>query len=99
MTNVISAHLDRLEDELGEANSFTQAIFLAAAGLANSRDTCAIQAVAEQLQSRLEKARCIIDDFRNQPLSGAVIDLKSLEKAVKAEIARRSALKKVGGTA
>jgi hypothetical protein len=85
--------LIELEDALGEASSFTHAIFLAAAGLGDSRNTCAIQEVAAQLDERLEKARRIIDDLRNEPPADTTIDLEALKKAIKAERARRTALK------
>ncbi|NTI41588.1 hypothetical protein [Rhizobium rhizogenes] len=55
--------LIELEDTLGEASSFTHAIFLAAAGLGDSQNTCAIQEVAGELAARLKKARCIIDEL------------------------------------
>lgn len=53
-----------LEDVLGEASSFTQAIFLAAAGLGDPRNQCAMQVLAEAISDRLERARCIIDDIQ-----------------------------------
>lgn len=83
----------KLEHVLGEASSFTHAIFLAAAGLGDSQNTNAIQMVAGELAKSIEKARCIIDDLRSKPLTPSVVDLKALEKAVRAEIARRKSLK------
>lgn len=53
-----------LEDVLGEAASFARGIILAAGGLGDSQDTYALQALAEQISNRLEKARCIIDELR-----------------------------------
>lgn len=60
----LSTKLVNLEDILGEASSFTQAVFLAAAGLANSSNTCALQVLADQINARLEQARCVIDEIR-----------------------------------
>ncbi|NTI03455.1 hypothetical protein G6K88_15635 [Agrobacterium rhizogenes] len=87
-----------LEDTLGEASSFVQAIHLAAAGLGDMRDTNAIQVVAEQITVRLERAHSVIDDIRSKPLANTTIDLDALKKAVTAEIARRESLKSEGAT-
>lgn len=60
----LSTKLVNLEDILGEARSFTQAVFLAAAGLGSSSNTCALQVLAEQINARLEQARCVVDEIR-----------------------------------
>ncbi|GAJ96174.1 hypothetical protein [Rhizobium rhizogenes] len=85
--------LIELEDTLGEASSFVQAIHLAAAGLGDMRDTNAIQVVAEQITVRLEKARSIVDNLSDPSENTGGIDLYALKKAVNAEIIRRAALK------
>jgi hypothetical protein len=82
-----------LEDTLGEASSFTHAIFLAAAGLGDSQNTCAIQEVAGELAARLEKARRIIDELHAELMIPAGMDPQEILKAIKAEKARRAALK------
>jgi hypothetical protein len=85
--------LIEIEDTLGEASSFVQAIHLAAAGLGDMRDTNAIQVIAEQIAVRLEKACSIIDDLPGLPHNTGGIDPNDLMTAIKAERARRAALK------
>ena len=85
--------LIRIEDTLGEAANFLQALYLAADGLPESRDTNAFQTVIVEIENRLKSARCALDDLRSKPFANTPIDLKALEKAVKAEIARRKSLK------
>ncbi len=86
--------LIRIEDTLGEASNFLQALYLAAHGLEETRDTNALQAVIVEVEARLKNARGALEDLRKQPLASVPIDLKALEKAGKAEIARRKAVKK-----
>lgn len=59
-----NAPITALEDTLGEASSFAQAVFLAAAGLPDGRDTCAFQMLAEEIEKRLTEARNLIDGLR-----------------------------------
>lgn len=52
-----------LEDTLGEASSFAHAIHLAANGIDDGKNSCALMVLVEQLQERLSRARNIIDDI------------------------------------
>lgn len=79
--------LIKLQDVLGEASSFVQAIFLAANGL-DSADVCAFQVMADEVSARLETARCIIDDLREP----TAVTAQDILDAVNAEKARRAAL-------
>jgi hypothetical protein len=54
----------RIEDAIGEAQSFIQAVFLAAAGLGVKEDANAIQLVASEAEYRLTRARELLDELR-----------------------------------
>ena len=85
--------LIQIEDTLGEAGRFLHALYMAASGLSFSRETDAFQTVIVEIEDRLKNARDALKDLRKKPLANSTIDLKALEKAVKAEIARRKSLK------
>jgi hypothetical protein len=56
----------KLEDTLGEASSFVKAIRMATADMDATDQANAIDVLAEQIQLRLEQARCVVDTMRER---------------------------------
>ncbi|UDF29961.1 UNVERIFIED_ORG: hypothetical protein LHK14_01180 [Roseateles sp. XES5] len=52
---------NKLEDAFGAARSYLHAIRMAAAGLQNDRDMCALDLLAEQAEHELNQAQAIAD--------------------------------------
>ena len=51
----------RLEDAFGAARSYLHAIRLAAKGLPNTRDMCALDLLAEQAEHEINQAQAVAD--------------------------------------
>jgi hypothetical protein len=51
----------KLEDAFGAARSYLHAIRLAAAGMQNQRDLCALDLLAEQVERELNQAQATTD--------------------------------------
>lgn len=51
----------RLEDAFGAARSYLHAIRLAAAGMQNQRDMCALDLLAERAEHELNQAQAVAD--------------------------------------
>jgi hypothetical protein len=51
----------KLEDAFGAARSYLHAMRLAAAGMQNQRDMCALDLLAEKAEDELNKAQAIAD--------------------------------------
>jgi len=92
-TEVASAmvYLLRIDDILYETKIFTDAIYLAAAGLDNKENTNAIQLIACEITDRLAKARDMLDEIREKPTNIADPDPSKRLEAIQAEKARRAA--------
>lgn len=51
----------KLDDAFGAARSYLHAIRLAAAGMQNQRDMCALDLLAEQAEHELNQAQAVAD--------------------------------------
>lgn len=52
----------RLEDAFGAARSYLHAIRLAAQGLKNDRDMCALDLLAESAEAEISEAQAIVEN-------------------------------------
>jgi 3-oxoacyl-[acyl-carrier-protein] synthase III len=57
------SHRTDLEDILGEASSFAHALHLAANGIDDGKNSCALMVLAEHIQGCLSRARDIVDEL------------------------------------
>lgn len=53
----------RLEDAFGAARSYLHAIRLAAQGLKNPRDMCALDLLAEAVETEISEAQAIVENY------------------------------------